>query len=224
MNKPQVSSKVSVPYLRDQLDLQGYVVADVGDRDNYLALCNQLGSITQTREIHLIPREQVEKYTGYSHLPEEVPFHTDYPLVNVVGLFCEHSDNEGGENLLVDSREILKALSSTEKESLKNVQVPLPRSNDSLPILTELEGQSPHIYWLPVFTLSNLDKLDDSKAAAVKRFNEVLLSHRQRRRYLSIKLSRGQALWFDNFVMLHGRDKLKESSKRFQVRAFIKYV
>lgn len=210
--------------IRSCLDLNGYVVADVGDRENYLAICNQLGKVTQTREIFLKPREQVEKYTGYSHLPDEVPFHTDYPLVNAVGLFCEVADDLGGENLLIDSRDILGELSPLEVESLKSVQIPLPRSEDRLSLLTAVEDQPPHIYWLPAFVLANLDKLEDSQAIAVRRFNQMLLIRRSEKRFLSFKLKSGQAIWFDNFVMLHGRDQLDPSSKRLQLRVFIQYV
>lgn len=211
--------------IRSRLDLNGYVVADVGDRKNYLAICNQLGKVTQTREIFLKPKETVEKYTGYSHLPDEVPFHTDYPLVNVVGLFCEEVDNlGGGENLLIDTRDILGELSLLEVEGLKSVQIPLPRSEDRLPLLTVEEGRPPHVYWLPAFALVNLDKLKDSQVTAIKRFNQVLSIRRSEKRFLSFKLKAGQAIWFDNFVMLHGRDQLDPSSRRLQLRVFIQYV
>lgn len=224
MNKLRQETNLSALYIRSQLDLKAYVVADVANRDDYLDICSQLGKVTHTREIFLKPKEMVEKYTGYSHLPDEVPFHTDYPLVNVVGLFCEQSDDVGGENLLIDSRDILKELTLLEKEALKSVEIPVPRSDFSLPVLIEDEGRPPHVYWLPAFTLSKLDKLEESQASAVKRFNQVLLEHRDERKYLSFKLSAGQALWFNNFVMLHGRQRLDASSKRFQVRAFIEYV
>ena len=224
MNKQQQKTSLSASCIRDQLDLNGYFVADVCNRDNYLVICNQLGKVTHTREIFLKPKEMVEKYTGYSHLPEEVPFHTDYPFVNVVGLFCEQPDNVGGENLLIDSRDILKELTLFEKEALKSAKIPVPRSDDSLPVLSQDEGCPPHIYWLPAFTLSNLDKLEEAQASAIKRFNQVLLSHQDERKYLSFKLNPGQAIWFDNFVMLHGRHQLDPSSKRFQVRAFIEYI
>ncbi|GEM_PF-2182602 len=211
--------------IRSCLDLNGYVVADVGNRENYLAICNKLGKVTQTREIFLKPKETVEKYTGYSHLPDEVPFHTDYPLVNVVGLFCEEADNlGGGENLLIDTRDILGELFPLEVEGLKSVQIPLPRSEDWLPLLTAVDGRPPHIYWLPAFTLTNLDKLEDSQAVAVRRFNQILSIHRSEKRFLSFKLKSGQAIWFDNFVMLHGRDQLDPSSRRLQLRVFIQYV
>lgn len=224
MNKPSQKTELSALYIRNQLDMDGYVLADVGNRDNYLAICSQLGKVTQTREIFLKPKEMVEKFTGYSHLPDEVPFHTDYPLVNVVGLFCEQPDDIGGENLLIDSREILKELTLLEKAALRSVEIPIPRSDDSLPVLTENEGRPPHIYWLPAITLSNLDELEESQASAVKRFDQALLNHWKERKYLSFKLSAGQAIWFDNFVMLHGRHQLDASSKRFQVRAFIEHV
>ncbi|OGE84250.1 MAG: hypothetical protein A2846_04665 [Candidatus Doudnabacteria bacterium RIFCSPHIGHO2_01_FULL_49_9] len=211
--------------IRNRLDLNGYAVADVGDRENYLAICNQLGKVTQTREIFLKPREQVEKYTGYSHLPDEVPFHTDHPLVNVVGLFCEEADNlGGGENLLIDTRDILEELSPLEVEVLKSVQIPLPRSEDRLPLLIIEESQPPHVYWLPAFAIANLDKLENSQAVAVRRFNQVISIRRREKRHLFFKLKSGQAIWFDNFVMLHGRDQLDPLSKRLQVRAFIQYV
>lgn len=210
--------------IRTELDLKGYVVADVGDRESYLNLCNQLGKVTQVREIFQKPREQVEKYTGYSHLPDEVPFHTDYPLVNVVGLFCEVPDDSDGENLLIDTRDILNELLPQELQGLKSVQIPLPRSEERLPVLTVLEGHPPHIYWLPAFVLTNLDKFEASQADAVRRFNHILLARRSVKQYLSFKLKAGQAIWFDNFVMLHGRYKLDPSSKRLQVRAFIQYL
>ena len=216
--------KSSISNIRSCLDLSGYVVADVGTRENYLEICNQLGKVTQTREIFLKPREQVEKYTGYSHLPDEVPFHTDYPLVNAVGLFCEVADDLGGENLLIDTRDILGELSSLEVECLKSVQIPLPRSEEQLPFLAIEEGRSPHVYWLPAVALANIDKLEDSQAIAVRRFNQILSIRRSEKRYLSFKLKSGQAIWFDNFVMLHGRDQLNQSSKRSQVRVFIQYV
>ncbi len=210
--------------IRRCLDLNGYAVADVGDRKNYLEICNQLGKVTQTREVFLKPKETVEKYTGYSHLPDEVPFHTDYPLVNVVGLFCEEADDLGGENLLIDTRDILEELSPLEVEGLKSVQIPLPRSEERLPLLIIEKGRPPHVYWLPAFALANLDKLEDSQAIAVRRFNQVLSTRRSEKKYLSFKLKSGQAIWFDNFVMLHGRDQLDPSSKRSQVRVFIQYV
>ncbi len=224
MSDLQVERFINVADILNRLDSQGFVVENVHTRENYLAICNQLGRVTHTREIFLKPRDTVEKFTGYSHLPEEVPFHTDYPLVNVVGLFCEHADDDGGENLLVDTREILKELSYSEVEALKQVNVPLPRSEETLPVLSVNDNQRPHVYWLPAFTLANLEKLEDRQAKSVERFNQVLLDKRERGNHISLKLKAGEAIWFDNFVMLHGRDKLKETSKRFQVRAFIEYV
>jgi len=215
---------VSVSNIRSCIDTNGYIVAYVGNRQNYLEVCEQLGKITQTREVFLKPKEMVEKYTGYSHLPDEVPFHTDYPLVNAVGLFCEEADNAGGENLLIDIRDILEELSPLEVAGLKSVQIPLPRSEEQFPLLTVDQDHSPHIYWLPAFVLTNLDKLESFQANAIRHFNQILSTRRSEKRYLSFKLKPGEAIWFNNFMMLHARDQLDISSKRFMVRAFIQYA
>ena len=220
--QPKIKS-MSASQIRCQLDVKGYAVADVGDRENYLTICGDLGKVTHTREIFLKPKEMVEKYTGYSHLPDEVPFHTDHPLVNVVGLFCEQPDELGGENLLLDTRDIVKELSSIEIEALKAAHVPLPRSDDSLPILTADAQNRPHAYWLPTFAFSGLAEWDDARVSAVRKFHEMVSDRRNSKQYLSFKLKAGQAIWFDNFVMLHGRDRLEPASKRLQVRAFIQY-
>ena len=214
--------KTSASNIRSCLNLEGYVVADVGDRENYFKICQQLGKVTQTREIFLKPKEEVEKFTGYSHLSDEVPFHTDYPLVNAVGMFCEETDNLGGENLLIDTREILAELSPLEMDGLKSVQIPLPHSEDQFPVLTVDEGR-PHIYWLPAFTLTNLEKFEDSQVSAIRHFEEILSIRRREKRYLTLKLKPGEALWFNNFLMLHGRDQLEPSSRRKLVRAFMQY-
>jgi alpha-ketoglutarate-dependent taurine dioxygenase len=222
MNGTAKMTNTIASQIRRKLDAKGYVVADVGSRDNYLAVCAELGEVTQTRELFIKRPDQVEKFAGYSHLPDEVPFHTDYPLINVVGLFCERPDDYGGDNLLMDSRDILQELSFDEKDALKNVHVPLPRSSDTRPILTEHDGK-PHIYWLPALTLAEPHKRDRMHASAVKQFDRVLGERRNANEYLSFKLIAGEAIWFDNFVMLHGRDRLDADSKRVQVRAFIEY-
>lgn len=209
-------------HIRNSLDANGFVVVDFNDRQTYLEMCNQLGEVTQTRLIFLKPPEEVEKYTGYSHLPDEVPFHSDYPLINVVGLFCEEADDSGGENLLIDTRDVLAELFPGEVEALKQAQIPLPRSEERLPILTAREGR-PHVYWLPALVFANLEKLEAPQAGAVMRFDQILQARRREKRYHSFKLTAGQAILFDNFLMLHGRDQLDPSSRRRFVRTFIRY-
>ena len=223
MNKIPKTTSTSASQIRAQLDAKGYAIADIRNRENYLSICSELGEVTQTREIFLKPPETVEKFTGYSHLPDEVPFHTDNPRINVVGLFCERPDEIGGQNLLMDSRDILKDLKPFEIEALKNVRVPLPKSDHSLPILTEDDQRRPHIYWLPALALSDLNMRDDPHASSVKKFDQLVSDRKRTKKFLSFKLNAGQAVWFDNFVMLHGRDRLDVDSKRFQVRAFIQY-
>ncbi|MEO8065554.1 MAG: TauD/TfdA family dioxygenase [Candidatus Doudnabacteria bacterium] len=223
MKQPAASPELCASQVREQIDLVGFSIAEVGDRENYLTICGMLGCITGTRDLSIQP-DKVERFTGYSYKPDEVPFHTDNPLVNIVGLFCVTPDAIGGENLLIDSRDILKELTEQERECLKQVRVPLPKKEECLPVLTEIDGRPPHVYWLPAFTLAMTAKLEKEYSEAVNRFDEVLQNHRAAKRCRSIRLNTGEALWFDNFVMLHGRDRLEASSKRAQVRVFIKYV
>lgn len=222
MKKQLKIRPLSADHIRRQLDTIGYAVEDVGSRENYLIICGDLGTVTHTREIFLKPKDMVKQFTGYSHLPDEVPFHTDHPHVNVVGLFCEEPDDIGGENLLMDSRDILSALTSAETEALKATRVPLPKSDDSMAILT-VDAWRPHTYWLPALALSGAKQWDDVQASAVQKFSKEVCDRRNSKQYLSFKLNAGQAIWFDNFVMLHGRDRLEPASRRFQVRAFIRY-
>lgn len=223
MIKLRKMKSVSASEIRDQIEAKGYAVADVRNRKNFLSICNDLGTITQTKEILLKPPEMVGKYAAYNHLPDEVPFHTDHPMVNVVGLFCERPDEIGGENLLMDSRNVLKELDAVQIAGLKNVWIRLPNNDDSLPILSEDDYRRPHIYWLPALALTGLSTRDDSLAPAVKKFHQVVSDRRNKKEYLSFDLDAGEAIWFDNFMMLHGRDRLHSASQRVQVRAYIQY-
>jgi alpha-ketoglutarate-dependent taurine dioxygenase len=206
--------------IRSHMSEEGYAVVRVENEENFISVCRELGRVTQTRDIMVRP-DKVEPFTGYSYKPDEVPFHTDYPLIPIVGLYCVTPDRTGGDNLLVDSRHVLKELTPHEIQHLKEVRVPLPRSQNLHPVLSETADQLPHIYWLPAFALPMLQKMAPPQAEAIQRFDRALKEYRGARKYHAIRLRAGEALWFNNYVMLHGRDELSLDSTRHQIRAFV---
>lgn len=217
---PGVSPRLEADKIRLAISRHGYAIVTVSGRESYLEICRELGEVTQIRDVIVSP-DRAEPYTGYSYKPDEVPFHSDFPRVNIVGLYCETPDQTGGENLLIDCRHVLGQLTPQEIDCLARVHVPLPRSKAVHPLLSMAQDKLPHIYWLPVFVSRLLPELDPPLAAAVTQFDQVLLQCRKAHDYISVRLAAREALWFNNYVMLHGRDRLDLSSARHQVRAFI---
>lgn len=206
--------------IRIGISQSGYAVARVPDNEGYLAVCGRLGEVTYTRDI-LVSPERIQQYAGYSYDPAAVPFHTDNPMVGIVGLYCIAQDESGGENLLIDSRRILNELTTQEVALLTQIHVPLPKSDNAHPLLSTASDGMPHIYWLPALIQSLPADTDPSKLAAIARFDQLLQKCREERDYISIRLTPGEALWFNNYVMLHGRERLELSSNRHLVRAFV---
>jgi hypothetical protein len=176
-------------------------------------VCAQLGEIKHKLEVKLAQGSKI-----YANIEGKVPFHTDNPNIPIVAWHCLEPDSMDGANMLIDSHVVIQKLSQEDIITLTGVRLPVPYSDSDHAILN-LDPY--HIYWLPRMVEEAKSAFSEKELGAVKRFNTVLEELYRSAQYKNLRLQKGDTLFVNNWVMLHGRNEISGESKRHLVRVYI---
>jgi len=180
--------------LRSELIENGYCLVDVESYKDFASIAHGLGTTIKITEIRARHGRR-EKLC--SNLP--MSLHTDHPSARCVAWYCKQPARVGGSSLLVDVRSVIGALTETDLEELRGLEVKVPPISRtgafrSRPILTA-DGVY-YADWL-------LEKSSRKEVGhALARFQKALTEVAP----ISIQLRENQALFIDNSRVLHGRE------------------
>ncbi len=199
--------------INEHLSGVGYYVHETGSINDYLALCNSLGKVTQLLDVKL-----KSGFRQYANMPDEVPFHTDHPSVPIVAWYCLEQDETDGDNLLVDSRQIVSKLSEFSISVLKSLQLRMLHSEKPWPLLVQDPFQ---IYWLPLVVEEKYLQVDQQEKEAIRVFQKELQKVSDTENQYRVRLKPGESLFINNHILLHGRKSISQNSRRHLIRSYI---
>ena len=230
----------SLKKIIDEINLHGFVLLSMKNNDektfkdvmNYFGnfqkhIRSDINGIVGVNKSSLKKVDEAkEKYSGLNK--EKFPPHTDGSYLNgllkindsftyigppsLLALQCEEPAWKGGENILVDAKQILKDILKNEKELLpyllKQNCFTICRDDQiamNFPLF-EYFGKN---NWRIRFRSDKMVYGSEQSVEALKRFIKNYTLNEKYYKYLSLKS--GQILIIDNFRILHGREAFTES-------------
>ena len=205
---------------------RGYLITTATSIEDYKNLCQAIGTPKQYADVHIDPSKKEYKYSS-----DSIPFHTDNPTMDILGFYSVFPENDGGDNLLLDSRPLLNQLTPEERKALINYSMKLPNSCGTLhPLLNEQEN---HIFYLPFFWQKEINTFLSSGNTeinatpltyqAMAKFHTLVEKAFSTKSYITISLKIGDVLFLNNKIFLHGRQSIPRNSKRYLVRSLIQH-
>jgi hypothetical protein len=180
-----------------------------------LSVCQTIGEIVAIDDIRSLPSQETD-----AAVPEDIPFHTDGPVPDVIAWFCVAQDGEAGESLLVDTLGLLRCLSNEDRIHLSGIDVPCHDDRFTcddggdralLVGASEADWQINYTPWL-------LPELSYAEKMAVEAFGRLVRDSEP----TSFRLAPDEALIVDNWRVLHGRGLLPTHSTRHLKRLWIR--
>lgn len=201
----------------DELRTKGYAVAEHEmSWEEFLGRSAALGDVLLKEDVRLHKTERA------LHRADALEFHTDYPGARFVAWWCLWQDADGGALELVDGCAASSLLTPESASILKRTPIKafgrdaMPSVDWSLLFRPE-HAERDYINYNP-FGVPEAPSHDVTHALL-----EFRLRVRQEfeRTGASIMLRPRQALWIDNWRILHGRKTLRSDSERFLKRLWL---
>jgi hypothetical protein len=193
--------------------------------DDFEMAASQLGSIALRTDLAITPERSSIVYK-----PDEIRLHQDNPEVNMLGWYCVHQDEFDGSALLLDTGEISRHFSPSEIETMSGINVRYPDPDPNRhnpdggliayllwPLVTKKTTRT-EVYYVPWLLA---DSYDEDQRRVLEKFIEYLRA-KEENQLIRIRLKAGESLFIDNNRMLHGRGPIRQDSKRFLKRVWIK--
>jgi Taurine catabolism dioxygenase TauD, TfdA family len=193
--------------------------------EDFDLLAQQLGSIALRTDLAI-----AHNRSSIVYKPDEIAFHQDNPVMNILGWYCVRQDEFDGSARLLDSGDVANHFSPSDIKIMSRVNVRYPDPDPSRhnpdkgliayllwPLITEKDTRC-EVYYVPWLLL---DSYDEEQTRVIKQFAEYLRAKEQNQ-VVRIRLSEGESLFIDNKRMLHGRGPMQQDSKRFLKRVWIK--
>jgi hypothetical protein len=176
--------------------------------------CGKLGKILSIDDVSLIAgsRRHVSN-------PGPIPFHSDGPAADVVAWFCIRQDEEAGESVLADAVPVLRGLTPADRAHLRSVRIPFfNHENPGRPAgyCALLRGDH-EADWRVNYAPWLLPEMGEEQKAAVAALDDALSTVSA----TSLRLAAGQALFIDNWRILHARGALRLDSRRHLKRIWL---
>lgn len=193
--------------------------------EDFDLVAQQLGSIALRTDLAI-----THNRSSIVYKPDEIAFHQDNPVMNILGWYCVRQDEFDGSARLLDSGDVANYFSRSEIKIMSSVNVRYPdpdplRHNPDRgliayllwPLVTEKSTRC-EVYYVPWLLL---DSYDEEQSRVIEQFAEYLRAKEQNQ-VIRIRLREGESLFIDNKRMLHGRGPMQRDSKRFLKRVWIK--
>ncbi len=197
----------------NKVNENGFCHIKYPESSDYKDIIDSIGEIILKTEI-----KENHNSTRLLSSNKSMSFHTDHIKAKYIAWFCNSQSAFGGESLLMDSKNILKKLSSKTISLLKEVNINTHKvfcdDKISLPLLSTYKDQTIIYYakWLtnPLFSIRHEKALSSFELKFIHTKIEKIL------------LSEGDLLIIDNHRMLHGRNEFPIKSNRWLTRFWIK--
>ncbi len=187
---------------------------------------NLISHVRDEQNLNLNPNNRGHKTNNY------LPFHSDRCDIGI--LACISQAKKGGETILVDNVSAHNELLKKDINVLKELYSFLPqdRRGDysdsqnrwySLPIYSQFNGRLVTRYIRKFIESSQIyddaPRLTSNQILALDRLDEVLNDPKL---YFPIKLEQGDLLIFNNYRVLHSRNKFQDCNNMNEVRHLIR--
>jgi alpha-ketoglutarate-dependent taurine dioxygenase len=199
----------------------------------YEQLAQELGTIELRTDIKVDPekdqKQRAARLPAAQNRPSvyqsgELEFHTDRPTVDILGWYCVAQDDDGGENLLIDTSDLPKHFRDNELEELGKIKVAHfvtdqhgHESKQHAPLVARgPEG------WRVFFVPWNLVAPEEEWRRSLLDGFIRYVDQKVQRDVLRLRLLPGQCLFISNLRMLHGRGSLPAGSRRHLIRYYIR--
>ncbi|MCS6799483.1 MAG: TauD/TfdA family dioxygenase [Myxococcota bacterium] len=185
------------------------------DLRGFEAISTALGRVVETALVEL--RAGVGSFLAS---PGPVPLHTDHPVADVIGWWCERQDPVGGAMRLLDGWDVVARLDTGTQRTLRDTHLCAsahPGAEPSIhPVWTDGHGGARLFYapWL-------LPVVPSARRARALAELERALRAASATSSLAVRLQPGEALWIDNHRILHGRGALDPRSPRRLHRVWV---
>lgn len=219
----------SADHIKEQLEKQRYaLVCDVDMSEPRQALIDLMSKIgipvsyfEQPMAMDVKPQAGYQPVSSggqaYFSAHTDLTFHDTPP--KYIGMLSLSQDDEGGDSILVDGRDIVSELSAEHRRLLEEIDVlfPTPQHISGPPsrqkVLTS-NNSDMHIRFRSDLALGQ--QQDQSVIPALNAFR-ILAEQKQN----VMKIQPGNALIFDNHTMLHGRTEITaQPSVRHLLRTY----
>jgi hypothetical protein len=198
----------------DALATNGFVRLAVEHSDTaFVQLARELGDVIDDTPVRVVPGKRT-----YLASPGAIPLHTDYPDADLIAWRCESQDDDDGASLLLDGRDVVRALDAPTREALTRAMLPaMVRLGDEplpTPILSGT-GDLASIFYAP--WLEPVGR-PDAALEPLRAFRRAV----EQTQPTAHRLAPGDVLLVDNHRVLHGRGRILERSARRLRRLWIR--
>jgi hypothetical protein len=209
-----VSSSHHVGDIIDQLRNSSYSVLDGLTSEAYTETCRSLGEVVAWDDVKVVDGNSSVVYGSRA-----VPAHTDPATVNIVAWLCVRQDDDDGTSILFDTTPLLRSFSSETRSQLASInvynQIRKPGSpRGCVPLLRGHDDASWQVYYAPWLLP---DSLSAEQRHALTVFQNAISCSEPTR----IRMRSGQALFVNNYRVLHARNAVKPDSARLLKRAWV---
>lgn len=211
MNYPTES--VAEELVADGLMTDGIALGSFGSLDAFVRACGSMGEILAVDDVW-------QMANGANESPEPVPFHSDGAAADVVAWFCIRQDEQAGDSLLADCVPLLKGIAPEHRAQLRSIDIPYydqMRPEKPAGYCALLSGND-ETDWRINYVPWQVPELSEGQKEAVAAFANMLSKDSP----TSLRLSQGQALFIDNWRILHARGPLTPGSRRHLKRIWLR--
>lgn len=211
LTKAYPKTSVLDDYL-DQLKVNGFVVIPFNSNNNIELAIAALGKQIMVTEIRENPSS-----TRLLASNQKMGFHTDHFAAKWMAWFCNSQSAIGGESLLIDVHQIIRAYSPEKLNILSQVMVNshqvFYKDPKFYPLFQKVDHNWAIFYsdWL----------LQEPTNEITKRVLKEFKLDLENAIPIELKLSEGEILVIDNHRMLHGRKSFPQNSNRWLTRYWI---
>jgi hypothetical protein len=204
----------------------GYAhITELLTAEDFDLVAQALGSIALRTDLAI-----TQDRSSIVYKPDEIAFHQDNPAMSILGWYCVRQDEFDGSARLIDVGDVAERFLQDELETMTSINVKYP---DPDPLRHNPDkGLVAHLLW-PLVTLKAtrcevyyvpwlmLDSYNEEQSRVIEKFSAYVRA-KEETQVIRIRLKEGESLFIDNNRMLHGRGPMRQDSKRFLKRVWIK--
>lgn len=179
----------------------------------YHEFCESLGAIKNTTSVEFNPEASKGLDSGAA-----MRLHNDHPEARFISWYCVSPAIQGGESLLMDSRQLIDIAPDSLIKDLKRIDVRVPKVAGlaEYPPSRKMLSDDGRLYYAPwlVYRKSMKNNLLQS-------LHEFLARSKAAKK-ISLRLEKTYCLIINNYFVMHGRTKLEQGERnRLLIRNWI---
>ncbi|MEL6864781.1 MAG: TauD/TfdA family dioxygenase [Bacteroidota bacterium] len=213
-------------WIKEEIAQRGYAyIAHPIDQSCFEKICQELGTIESIADLTVDQKRNAEQRKrrlekGRGNRPSRFQstkfgFHTDVPIVGIMGFYCRIQDPTDGALQVIDVDHVVDYFSEAERALLETINFKWTIRQDGIETTFECPVLSPgkdhyRLYYAPWLAK---DQYREEEEALLKKFAQFV-EEMERTQVKAIRTQPKEALFVNNRRVLHGRGPLEEDSPR----------